>query len=55
MNCSITAYMVYFVRCVALLFKSNERSEYSYKGLADFFSGKSQNFTLSFDFSRFDF
>ena len=36
------------------MFKSNERTESSYIGFADFFSGKSLKFTLSFDFSRFD-
>ena len=33
------------------VFKNNERSEYSYRGLSDFFCFF---FSLSFNFSRFD-
>ena len=47
-------YVVYLLRLS--LFQINERSEYSYIGLADFFFMKKSLslFTLNFDFSRLD-
>ena len=56
-DCGLNIVLLAQQPAILVFIKSNERSEYSYIGLADFvfFRKKSYNlFTLNFLFSRFD-